>query len=55
MVEILLNQEMMPQTLQDRLIEKISMQGFIQLSVLIGWCRMIASLVVAFEFPLPKE
>jgi 4-carboxymuconolactone decarboxylase len=52
-IEILFAMKIMPQELQDSLVTKIGLAEFLQLNVLIGWYRMIASFVVAYEFPLP--
>ena len=45
--------EPVPQALQDELVAALSLPGFIQLSVVINYYRMIAGLAIGFEFPLP--
>lgn len=45
--------EVVPQPLQDELVAALSLPGFVQLSVVINYYRMIAGLAVGFEFPLP--
>jgi 4-carboxymuconolactone decarboxylase len=42
-----------PQELQDRLVSAMGLPAFVQLSVVIGYYRMIAGLAKGFEFPLP--
>lgn len=42
-----------PQALQDELVAAVGLPGFVQLSVVIGYYRMIAGLANGFEFPLP--
>jgi 4-carboxymuconolactone decarboxylase len=42
-----------PQDLQDRLVADLGLPAFVQLSVVIGYYRMIAGLARGFEFPLP--
>jgi 4-carboxymuconolactone decarboxylase len=46
--------ETVPQELQDELVAALSLPGFVQLSVVINYYRMIAGLVFGFEFPLPE-
>lgn len=46
--------EIVPQPLQDELVAALSLPRFIQLSVVINYYRMIASLAIGFEFPLPE-
>jgi hypothetical protein len=46
--------EPVPQALQDELVTALSLPGFVQLSVVINYYRMIAGLAIGFEFPLPK-
>jgi 4-carboxymuconolactone decarboxylase len=46
--------EPVPQALQDDLVAALSLPGFIQLSVVINYYRMIAGLAIGFEFPLPE-
>jgi 4-carboxymuconolactone decarboxylase len=46
--------ESVPQPLQDELVAALSLPGFMQLSVVINYYRMIAGLAVGFEFPLPE-
>jgi alkylhydroperoxidase family enzyme len=53
LVKSLLQLSPVPQTLQDQLVAALSLPGFIQLSVVIGYYRMIAGLTVGFEFPPP--
>jgi hypothetical protein len=43
-----------PQSLQDELVAALTMPGFIQLSVVINYYRMIAGLAIGFEYPLPE-
>jgi 4-carboxymuconolactone decarboxylase len=45
--------EVVPQPLQDDLVAALSLPGFVQLSVVINYYRMIAGLALGFEFPLP--
>lgn len=45
--------EVVPQTLQDDLVAALTLPGFVQLSVVINYYRMIAGLALGFEFPLP--
>jgi len=42
-----------PQELQDRLVAAVGLPAFVQLSVVIGYYRMIAGLAKGFEFALP--
>jgi 4-carboxymuconolactone decarboxylase len=42
-----------PQDLQDQLVAALGLPAFVQLSVVIGYYRMIAGLAAWFEFPLP--
>jgi 4-carboxymuconolactone decarboxylase len=46
--------EPVPQALQDELVAALTMSGFMQLSVVINYYRMIAGLASGFEFPLPE-
>jgi 4-carboxymuconolactone decarboxylase len=46
--------EPVPQALQDELVAALSLPGFVQLSVVINYYRMIAGLAIGFEFPLPE-
>lgn len=46
--------EVVPQPLQDELVAALSLPGFVQLSVVINYYRMIAGLAIGFEFPLPE-
>jgi 4-carboxymuconolactone decarboxylase len=46
--------EPVPQTLQDDLVADLGLPGFMQLSVVINYYRMIAGLAIGFEFPLPE-
>jgi 4-carboxymuconolactone decarboxylase len=46
--------EVVPQALQDELVAVLTLPGFVQLSVVINYYKMIAGLAVGFEFPLPK-
>jgi 4-carboxymuconolactone decarboxylase len=46
--------EPVPQPLQDELVAALGMPGFIQLSVVINYYRMIFGLAIGFEFPLPE-
>jgi 4-carboxymuconolactone decarboxylase len=46
--------EVVPQPLQDELVAALTLPGFVQLSVVINYYRMIAGLAIGFEFPLPK-
>jgi 4-carboxymuconolactone decarboxylase len=46
--------ERVPQPLQDELVGALGLPGFLQLSVVINYYRMIAGLAVGFEFPLPE-
>ena len=46
--------EVVPQALQDELVAALSLPGFVQLSVVINYYRMISGLAVGFEFPLPE-
>ena len=46
--------EVVPQPLQDELVAALSLPGFMQLSVVINYYRMIAGLAIGFEFPLPE-
>jgi 4-carboxymuconolactone decarboxylase len=50
----LLRLEVVPQPLQDELVATLGLPGFVQLSVVINYYRMIAGLAVGFEFPLPE-
>jgi len=45
--------EPIPQELQDRLVAALGLPAFMQLSVVIGYYRMIAGLAKGFEFQLP--
>ncbi len=42
-----------PQSLQDTLVAALSLAGFLELSVVIGYYKMTAGLAAGFEFPLP--
>jgi len=42
-----------PQDLQERLIGLVGMEGVIELVVLVGFYRMIAGVIFAFDVPLP--
>jgi 4-carboxymuconolactone decarboxylase len=44
-----------PQDLQDHLVAALGLPAFVQLSVVIGYYRMIAGLARGFEFPLPAR
>jgi 4-carboxymuconolactone decarboxylase len=46
--------EVVPQPLQDELVAALGLPGFLQLSVVINYYRMIAGLAIGFEFPLPE-
>ena len=46
--------EVVPQPLQDELVAELTLPGFVQLSVVINYYRMIAGLAIGFEFPLPE-
>jgi 4-carboxymuconolactone decarboxylase len=46
--------EPVPQPLQDELVAALSLPGFLQLSVVINYYRLIAGLAIGFEFPLPE-
>jgi 4-carboxymuconolactone decarboxylase len=46
--------EPVPQAIQDELVATLSLPGFVQLSVVINYYRMIAGLALGFEFPLPE-
>ncbi len=46
--------EVVPQPLQDDLVAALTLPGFVQLSVVINYYRMIAGLAIGFEFPLPE-
>lgn len=46
--------EPVPQALQDNLVAALSLPGFVQLSVVINYYRLIAGLALGFEFPLPE-
>jgi len=54
LVRHLLRLEVVPQSLQDELVGALSLPGFVQLSVVINYYRMIAGLAIGFEFPLPE-
>jgi len=45
--------EVVPQPLQDELVAALTLPGYMQLSVVINYYRMIAGLAIGFEFPLP--
>jgi 4-carboxymuconolactone decarboxylase len=45
--------EAVPQVLQDDLVAALGLPGFMQLSVVINYYRMIAGLAIGFEFRLP--
>lgn len=53
LVSTFLGLQPIPQPLQDKLTAAIGLPGFVQLSVVIGYYRMIAGLANGFEFPLP--
>jgi 4-carboxymuconolactone decarboxylase len=44
-----------PEDLQDRLIDRIGIKGVIELVVLVGFYRMIAGVIFAFDVPLPDD
>jgi 4-carboxymuconolactone decarboxylase len=46
--------EPVPQALQDELVARLGLPGFLQLSVVINYYRMIAGLAIGFEFRLPE-
>jgi len=54
LVRYFLRLEPVPQALQDELVAVLSLPGFLQLSVVVNYYRMIAGLAVGFEFPLPE-
>jgi 4-carboxymuconolactone decarboxylase len=54
LVRHFLRLEVVPQSLQDELVTALSLPGFVQLSVVINYYRMIAGLALGFEFPLPE-
>lgn len=54
LVRHFLRREVVPQALQDELVAALSLPGFMQLSVVINYYRMIAGLAIGFEFPLPE-
>jgi 4-carboxymuconolactone decarboxylase len=54
LVRHFLRLEVIPQRLQDELVAALSLPGFIQLSVVINYYRLIAGLAIGFEFPLPE-
>jgi 4-carboxymuconolactone decarboxylase len=43
-----------PQDLQERLIGLVGIEGVIELVVLVGFYRMIAGVIFAFDVPLPE-
>jgi 4-carboxymuconolactone decarboxylase len=43
-----------PPDLQERLIGLVGMEGLIELVVLVGFYRMIAGVIFAFDVPLPE-
>ena len=43
-----------PRDLQERLIGLVGMEGVIELVVLVGFYRMIAGVIFAFDVPLPE-
>jgi 4-carboxymuconolactone decarboxylase len=53
LVRTFLDLQPVPQELQDRLVAAVGLPAFVQLSVVIGYYRMIAGLARGFEFPLP--
>ncbi len=54
LVRHFLRLEVVPQPLQDALVSVLSLPGYIQLSVVINYYRMIAGLAIGFEFQLPE-
>lgn len=53
LVKLFLQLQPIPQPLQDALTSQLGLAGFVQLSAVIGYYRMIAGLATGFEFPLP--
>jgi 4-carboxymuconolactone decarboxylase len=53
LVQHFLRLEVVPPSLQDELVAALSLPGYIQLSVVINYYRMISGLAIGFEFPLP--
>ncbi len=53
LVQSFLSLQPVPQALQDRVVAGVGLPAFVQLSVVIGYYRMIAGLARGFEFPLP--
>jgi 4-carboxymuconolactone decarboxylase len=54
LVRHFLRLEVVPQSIQDELVAALSLPGFVQLSVVINYYRLIAGLAIGFEFPLPE-
>lgn len=44
-----------PEDLQDMLIGRVGIKGVIELVVLVGFYRMIAGVIFAFDVPLPED
>jgi 4-carboxymuconolactone decarboxylase len=55
LVHVFLNLQVVPQFLQNELVQDLGMESFLQLSVVINYYRMVAGLVTGFEFSLEKE
>jgi 4-carboxymuconolactone decarboxylase len=44
-----------PEDLQDMLIDRVGIKGVVELVVLVGFYRMIAGVIFAFDVPLPED
>jgi 4-carboxymuconolactone decarboxylase len=53
-VEYVLEQQSIPQDTQDVLAKVVGLKGVIELVVLCGFYRMIATVIFAFDVPLPE-
>lgn len=50
-----LNLENIPDQLQDKIVQIISIKGLLELVILVGFYRMIAGVITAFDVPLPSH
>jgi 4-carboxymuconolactone decarboxylase len=54
LVMTFLNLEAIPDSLQEELVREVGLEGFLQISVIVNFYRMVAGLAYGFEFPLPE-
>lgn len=52
-VQYVLDRQPIPQSIQDELIKTVGLKGVVELVVLCGFYQMIATVIFAFDVPLP--